>query len=449
VSGGGFARSTCAGSLAIVAAAYLAGLVWMPDGGFWINDNGLKFIQVQGILRNGFESFAIDWPGFAIDPSYDFGPIAKPFMHFVERELYISYSPVFALFSALPFRLFGPIGLLLLPLAAGLIALPAVRRLAQLASGDATARVGSVAVLLAGLATPLWFYSQTFWEHTPALALSCWSFVACLRYREQPTCRRAVATAVLAALPGPWQRLVVAGSGCSLRALCTLRAAAARSPVTAGGACGRGSRAGIGGGGAHGTLACAASDELADALERSFRSFTHLHPRTPTPIWRAAFAAARLAAADAEGTARNRRRVRRDLRVVRPCGEHHRHSLGQSLPAAGLPRPGGAGVGLVGGVVGAMEGPLCAAEIVITDTWFLPADLAHSFYEKPIFLARRSIDRRRLEAAAGSAGVERALLVERLRRGQAAPGGRLLSDGWLNFSSVVLRERALTADGPG
>jgi hypothetical protein len=90
-----------------------------------------------------------------------------------------------------------------------------------------------------------------------------------------------------------------------------------------------------------------------------------------------------------------------------------------------------------------------AAEIVITDTWFLPADLAHSFYEKPIFLARRSIDRRRLEAAAGSAGVERALLVERLRRGQAAPGGRLLSDGWLNFSSVVLRERALTADGPG
>jgi hypothetical protein len=89
-----------------------------------------------------------------------------------------------------------------------------------------------------------------------------------------------------------------------------------------------------------------------------------------------------------------------------------------------------------------------SADIVITDTWFLPADLAYSFYAKPIFLARQASERRRLEAAAGGAGARQALLVERLRRGSPAPDGRVLSDGWLNFSSVVLRRRALPASEP-
>ena len=31
--------------------------------------------------------------------------------------------------------------------------------------------------LPSGLATPLWFYSLTFWEHTPALALLTWAAV--------------------------------------------------------------------------------------------------------------------------------------------------------------------------------------------------------------------------------------------------------------------------------
>ncbi len=576
MTAGGFARSTCAGSLAIVAAVYLAGLVWMPDGGFWINDNGLKFIQLQGILRNGFESFAIDWPGFAIDPSYDFGPIAKPFMHFAERELYISYSPVFALVSALPVRLFGPIGLLLLPLAAGLMALPAVRRLAQLASGDATARVGSVAVLLAGLATPLCFYSQTFWEHTPALALSCWSFVACLRYREQPTRRRAVATAVLAALPIYFRTdayllalVVLAFAGVAatrpLRAFAMLGVvcAAALIPLwafhwlalgdplgfhlqsqmwseisLAEYLTGRGEAANNllfrGHGNGWWSLAavapfvlCAlfaprlrearlqrvAPAAVAAALASGVVVLTgHLLAQRPMSwlmLSNGLFAASPiciLAFLPPAGELHSRlpgspQQMRKALLgiavayaglytlfvpVLNTTGVHwgsrfllpvypvlaalasvslvawwERWKVGSALPRVLIAALVTLSFGLQLYSLALLsarkqfsqrlnaEVARDAAEIVITDTWFLPADLAHSFYEKPIFLARRASDRRRLEAAAGSAGVERALLVERLRRGPAAPGGRVLSDGWLNFSSVVLRERVLTADGPG
>ena len=46
-----------------------------------------------------------------------------------------------------------------------------------------------------------------------------------------------------------------------------------------------------------------------------------------------------------------------------------------------------------------VEVALDSADIVITDTWFLPADLAYSFHAKPIFVARSESERRRLDCA--------------------------------------------------
>ena len=117
--------------IALVASVYIACALWLPDGGFWINDNGLKFIQVEGLLRPGPTSFAIDWPGAAIDPSYRFGPITRGFRHVSDGEVYAAYSPFFALLSAVPFRAFGLIGLYLLPLLGGLLSLWAVQQLAS------------------------------------------------------------------------------------------------------------------------------------------------------------------------------------------------------------------------------------------------------------------------------------------------------------------------------
>ena len=189
--------------IALVASVYVGCALWMPDGGFWINDNGLKFIQVQGLLGPGPLSFAIDWPGAAIDPAYRFGPITRGFRTVADGQVFAAYSPFFALASAAPYRLFGPSGLFLLPLLGGLLSLFSVRHLAWMVCDDPrdARRIAALSVLGVGLATPLWFYSLTFWEHAPAVGLGCWCLVVCLKYRADPTPRRAALIGLLAALP--------------------------------------------------------------------------------------------------------------------------------------------------------------------------------------------------------------------------------------------------------
>ena len=192
-----------------VAAVYAWTSFGMPDGGLWINDNGLKLIQVEALLRSGFANFAIDWPGRSIDPGLAFMPITQGFFVLLDSELYASYSPVFALLSAPLYGLLGGAGLYLLPLLGAIAVLPAIRHLAIFAetgvAGGPVAESRSatpwIAVLVTGLATPLWFYSATFWEHAPAVALSSWSLVACLRFGAAPAIRTGVIAGVLLALP--------------------------------------------------------------------------------------------------------------------------------------------------------------------------------------------------------------------------------------------------------
>jgi hypothetical protein len=202
-SGAGASRGTWSGQrpLALVALLYVAAFIWMPNEGFWINDNGLKFIQVDGLVRSGFTSLAIDWPGRAFDPGLEFGPLTKGFMVETGGALYAAYSPIFALLSAPLYLVAGSAGLYVLPLLGALAALLAVRRLAAIvAPVETREQTQALAVLFAGLLTPLWFYSLTFWEHTPAVACSCWSVVACLRFCRAPAVRAAVATGGAAAL---------------------------------------------------------------------------------------------------------------------------------------------------------------------------------------------------------------------------------------------------------
>lgn len=83
------------------------------------------------------------------------------------------------------------------------------------------------------------------------------------------------------------------------------------------------------------------------------------------------------------------------------------------------------------------------AEIVITDLWFLPADLAWVFFEKPVFFgphARRPELLRRMRAA----GIERALFVDRILKQGSRREPDSLSDGWLQFAPVSIREKRLS-----
>jgi len=43
----------------VVTVAYAAAFALLPRGGFWINDNGAKFIQMEGIVRGSYADFSV------------------------------------------------------------------------------------------------------------------------------------------------------------------------------------------------------------------------------------------------------------------------------------------------------------------------------------------------------------------------------------------------------
>ncbi len=172
--------------------------LWIGRGGFWIIDNGCRFIQMEGLIRNGYRAFDVAWPGAVVDPELKWMPLPYPFGMNVGGRLMLQYSPVFAVLSSAPYRAFGFPGLYLLPLLGGLALLPAVYGLARRLSPWPQA--GAVAVGLTGLASPLWFYSLSFWEHAPAVALATWSVLTGVRFLQTAAAGHLAASALLGGL---------------------------------------------------------------------------------------------------------------------------------------------------------------------------------------------------------------------------------------------------------
>jgi hypothetical protein len=183
---------------AIVGIVYIACFALLPSPGLWINDNGAKLIQVESIIQGHYRDYSIPWPGAELDRSLQYSPIPSPIGEVRDGRLYVTYSQPFAVVSSIPYRLFGFRGLGLLPLICGLLVLPAVATLAGLLGASRGAQ--RFAVAITGLGTPLWFYSLTFWELTPALALGISSLVLLLRHLRDGENRPLVYSGLLAGL---------------------------------------------------------------------------------------------------------------------------------------------------------------------------------------------------------------------------------------------------------
>lgn len=160
-------------SLLAVAACYLAALCSLEKRGFWITDNANKFLQVQALANSRYTDFFIPWPGQVVDPDFAYNPLPYYFTRVESGKLYSVFSPVFALISALFFASLGHWGLYLLPVLSSLAMLAGLAQMARLISPRMA--VGHVAVLAAGLCTPVFFYSLVLWEHAPAICLGIWS----------------------------------------------------------------------------------------------------------------------------------------------------------------------------------------------------------------------------------------------------------------------------------
>ncbi|HEU4752926.1 MAG TPA: hypothetical protein VFU47_07435, partial [Armatimonadota bacterium] len=170
-------------AVAIAALVYLVTLLLLPRDGFWVVDNENKFLQMEALIRSGYRSAVLPYPGHALDPEFQFRPIPAPFGIVQEDQIFSQYPVYFALVSSLPYRLLGFDGLYVLPLLAGLGMLFAVARLGRWLGLSRKAQAG--AVLLTAFASPLWFYSVNFWEHTLALCLCLWGVAFCFAYAEE------------------------------------------------------------------------------------------------------------------------------------------------------------------------------------------------------------------------------------------------------------------------
>lgn len=211
-----------------VAVSYVATLAWLPGEGLWIVDNGNKRIQVEALLASGHRDYSIPWPGRVYDPDFELNPLPKLFSIVHEGRLYSIFSPAFPALSSPFYAWLGTPGLYVLPLVSGLALLWGLLALARAAGLRAEA--GPMSVLVAGLCTPVWFYSVVFWEHIVGASLAVWAVAAWLGFLETRRQRLLLVSAFACAV-AVWFRdqLVLLAAVMGLLALAQARGAPLRT----------------------------------------------------------------------------------------------------------------------------------------------------------------------------------------------------------------------------
>ena len=200
---------------AIVLAACLAVIYGTPRDSYWIVDCGNKALVAERLLETGFGELSFDYPGAAVDPDWIGFPIRSQFSIPHGEGFVSAYPPAYSALSVPFLLLLGPPGLRV-PAALGVAACallftvwltPPVGRRWAVAGGSTL-----------GLATPLFFYGTTVWEHSLTVALSLGAWVVLAR----PSWVR-LASAGLLTASACWFREELALMGLALAAACYLR----------------------------------------------------------------------------------------------------------------------------------------------------------------------------------------------------------------------------------
>jgi len=161
--------------------------VWfqMPGRVFFSPDEGGKFLQMQGMGGNPFQSCRLIYPGIGKDPALFYYPARAessvrdtqiyPFMH-DDGMVQTNWLPWFPYLTKPVLVLLGPKGLTFIPLIMGLLAL----WLTGVMAGALDLRARGLTLAAIALSSPLLFYCVTFWEHTLALVFQLAALYAIL-----------------------------------------------------------------------------------------------------------------------------------------------------------------------------------------------------------------------------------------------------------------------------
>jgi hypothetical protein len=147
-------------TLTAIAAAVM--ISTQPRDAFWGSDSASRFIQVESLLHHGNITIEHRWP------------LSHHFIT-VKGKTYSYWSPSFPVLAMPLFRAFGFWGLFILPIAGTLLIialLPSMTKGSILPVG--------IAIVFA---TPIFWYTIVFWEHTLAAACALAAMVLAKRDR--------------------------------------------------------------------------------------------------------------------------------------------------------------------------------------------------------------------------------------------------------------------------
>jgi MFS family permease len=157
----------------------LAGLfVYLPPLGIWSNDEAVKFIQMKNYHLHG--TLTIDYPGrnIGLGPS-DLKP-GQLLMTEKDNSLYVIFPPLFPWLSSLFYPLLGERVTHFLPLLAFFLSFVLFDRILQGIVRKPWIRYVLLFTCLG--ASPVLFFSLTFFEHVPALFMVIASLYFLVRY---------------------------------------------------------------------------------------------------------------------------------------------------------------------------------------------------------------------------------------------------------------------------
>lgn len=186
-------------SIILIATVYVLTLCILQKRGFWIGDNAAKFLQVQTVINSNYSDYSLPWPGKVLDPDFAYNPLpfGAGFLQETTNKLFCMYSPVFPTVSSFFFRFFGFWGLYFLPLLSSVLMLAGLAKIAKTISPKASAQHPTV--IIAGLCTPIWFYSVVFWEHALAVCLCVWGVYFYLQFLKAKSYKHLLIGSILAA----------------------------------------------------------------------------------------------------------------------------------------------------------------------------------------------------------------------------------------------------------
>lgn len=166
----------------LVLFVYAASIWTMPKGAFLTPDEGGKYLMLHAIhWQPSGLSYDLPYGGAQLDPTARFYPRGStpPFPYPLPQPdgtLLFHWPIWFPLLSQPLYALFGTAGLYVLPLLCGwLLSVLSGWLVHRLQPG-----LGTVTLVVVGLATPVLFYSVSFWEHTLATLLGIAAVAFCI-----------------------------------------------------------------------------------------------------------------------------------------------------------------------------------------------------------------------------------------------------------------------------